>query len=223
MHEEPKNWDKALAAHIDHTLLRPDARRKEIEEHCLEAARYGFAAAVVLPSWVPLARRLLEGSSVKVCSVVAFPLGALAPKEKAVLTESLMAAGADEVDMVMNVGAFLSGDFDLVAEELRAAVSVLGDSAAGKLIIETAYLDEEGIRRASRMGAEAGFDYIKTSTGFAPRGVSLDDVRIISRAVGGRAAVKASGGIRDRDFALALIEAGASRLGCSRSLEVIAL
>lgn len=214
-------WDPLLAAMIDHTLLKTDATIADVERVCEEARKYGFASVVVHPYYVPAAAGALAGSKVPVCSVVSFPFGAHSPEQKALECRILLEAGAGEIDMVMNVGAFLSGDYDVVRDELELAVSVCRGKAATKIIIETACLDGDGIVHAARMGCEAGFDFIKTSTGFASRGASARDISLIRSAVGSRCGIKASGGIKTRAAAIAMIEAGASRIGCSASLDVI--
>lgn len=218
-----KRWDIELASIIDHTNLKADARRTEIEHLCEDVRRYRFAAAVVHPFFVPEALRVLKDSGIAVCSVVSFPFGAHPPRHKEQECIALIEAGAAEIDMVMNIGAFLSGEHGVVREELERAVSVCRGRTVTKLIIETALLDRDGIVRAAGMGAAAGFDYIKTSTGHASRGASVEDVELIASAVGGRCGIKAAGGIKARRTALALVEAGATRIGCSASLDVIRL
>lgn len=218
-----KRWDAQLAAMIDHTLLKPDAIMADIERLCDEARRYRFASAVVHPWYVPVAAGKLSGSNIPVCSVVSFPFGAHLPEQKALECRILLEAGVAEIDMVMNIGAFLTGDYDAVREELDLVASVCNGKAVTKLIIETALLDRDGIVRAARMGCEAGFRFIKTSTGFASRGASVADIAQIRSAVGTRCGIKASGGIKTRTAAIELIEAGATRIGCSASLDIIEL
>ncbi len=216
-------WDARLASMIDHTLLRSNATAAEIDRTCGEAMRYRFAAAVVPPFFVPRAAELLRGSGVPACSVVSFPFGAQAPAEKAFETENLLKAGAGEIDAVMNIGAFLSGMYDTVQEEFDLISSLCSGCAVSKIIIETAYLDPAGIVRAASMGLAAGFDFIKTSTGYGSRGASVSDVELLRSVAGTRAGVKASGGIKTRLYALELVKAGATRIGCSQSLDVISL
>jgi deoxyribose-phosphate aldolase len=217
------SWDAQLAAMIDHTLLKPEAAETDIVRLCQEAIAHRFAAVVVQPFYVPVAAGRLSGSGIPVCSVVAFPFGAHPPEQKALESRILLEAGAGEIDMVMNIGAFLSGNYDVIRAELDQVVSVCRGTAVSKLIIETACLDREGIVRAAGMGCEAGFDFIKTSTGYASRGASLNDIELIRSAVGTRSGIKASGGIKTREGALELIKAGATRIGCSASLNIIAL
>jgi deoxyribose-phosphate aldolase len=218
-----KQWDTRLASLIDHTLLRSNATAADIDRMCGEAMRYRFAAAVVPPFFVPRAAELLRGSGIPVCSVVSFPFGAQAPTEKAFETENLLKAGAGEIDAVMNIGAFLSGMYGVVQEELDLISTLCNGCAVSKIIIETAHLDRDGIVRAAGMGLAAGFDFIKTSTGYGPRGASVSDVELVRSVVGTQAGVKASGGIRTRLYALELVNAGATRIGCSQSIDVISL
>jgi deoxyribose-phosphate aldolase len=218
-----KPWDVRLASLIDHTLLRSNATEADIDRVCDETIRYRFAAAVVPPFFVPRAAGLLRGSGIPVCSVVAFPLGSSTTAQKTRETESLLEAGAGEIDAVMNIGAFLSGGYRTVQEEFENISSVCRGRAVSKIIIETAYLDRDGIVRAAEMGLAAGFDFVKTSTGFAPRGARVSDVELLCATAGPRMGVKASGGIKSRLYALELVRAGATRIGCSQSLDVISL
>jgi deoxyribose-phosphate aldolase len=218
-----EKWDEKLAAMIDHTILRSNTTDEDVKRLCDEACKYRFASAVVQPHYVPLASRLLEGTGVAVCSVISFPFGAHAPRDKALEGENLMKAGAHEIDMVMNVGAFLSRHFDVVKDEFNLICSMCRGRVVAKIIIETAYLSREGIKKATAMGVEAGFDFIKTSTGYGPRGATVEDVVLMHSVAGDNAGIKASGGIRTRTFAKELVEAGATRLGCSDSLPLIAL
>jgi deoxyribose-phosphate aldolase len=214
------NSDKRLAGMIDHTILKSNATDADVERVCLETVRHGFAAAVVPPCFVRAAADLVEDRGPSVCSVVGFPFGWERIAEKMYEAETLINAGATEIDAVMNVGAFLSGDFDAVANEAMSLRGLIAERAVFKLIIETAYLDEDGIRRAASIGAEARADFIKTSTGFAPRGGTPEDVRIIASVVGRDVGIKAAGGIRTRAQADELVAAGATRLGCSSSLDL---
>ncbi|UCG52107.1 MAG: deoxyribose-phosphate aldolase [Candidatus Latescibacterota bacterium] len=214
-------WDKNLSKIIDHTILKPDATETDIRRVCSETRQYRFAAVVVPPCYVPLAVSELGGSGVPVCSVVSFPLGWEPLDVKLKQTERLLSLGADEIDMVMNVSGFLSGQMSLVEKEIAEIASLCSDGAILKVIIETAYLDHDQIALAAQLGVEAGANIIKTSTGFGPRGASVDDVRIIKSAVSDRAGIKAAGGIRTKPQAQALVEAGATRLGCSTSVSLI--
>jgi deoxyribose-phosphate aldolase len=210
----------ALAAMIDHTLLKPDATAKQIEQLCCEARRYDFAAVCVNPIYVALASRLLGGSGVKVCAVVGFPLGATTSEVKAFEAKEAIRQGALEIDMVLNLGALKSGEKDVVLrdiEQVRAA-------SAGKIlkvIVETALLSREETIYACLAAQKAGADFVKTSTGFNGVGASVEDVKLMRETVGPRMGVKASGGIRDADVAAAMIAAGATRLGTSSSVAIV--
>ncbi|MEJ2722707.1 MAG: deoxyribose-phosphate aldolase, partial [bacterium] len=188
---------------------------------CGEARTYRFAAVVVPPCFVPIAISEMGGTGIPVCSVVAFPFGWEIPATKSEQTERLLDSGVDEIDMVMNVPQFLSGRPEIVTEEVAAVARLCRGQAILKLIIETACLGDGQIAEAARLGADSGADYIKTSTGYASRGATVEDVRIIKQAIGDRCRIKASGKIRTRDQALSLVNAGAARLGCSASLDLI--
>ncbi len=212
---------KSLAEKIDHTNLRPDASESDIRKLCEESRAHGFAAVCVNPCWVPLAVRSLKGSGVKICTVVGFPLGAAATSVKVFEACQAIADGADEIDMVMNVGALKSKDFQTVRSDMRA----VREAAKGKIlkvILETALLNREEIVRASLYVRESGAEFVKTSTGFSSRGASAEDVKIIREAAGPRIKIKAAGGIRTRAFAEALINAGADRIGASASVLFVA-
>jgi len=217
-------WDKKLAGCIDHTDLRANACDKDIVRLCEEAKKYAFKAVVVAPHHVNLALGELAGSGVRLCSVVSFPLGSGTPSMKAAETEELLNGGVHEIDMVMNIGAFLSHRFRVVEDEVRWIADMCHDhDAVSKVIIETAYLDLSGIRYATEIIAECGADFAKTSTGFAPQGATVAAVRCMMEAAGDRLQIKAAGGIRSRKSALQLILAGATRLGCSSSIDVVSL
>ena len=215
------NWDMRLARIIDHTILRPDATEDEVRRVCREACDYHFAAVVVPPCYVPLAVRATGGKGVPVCSVVSFPFGWDTTEHKLRQTEALLQAGVDEIDVVMNITRFLSGDHAVVRKEAAEIAALCGEEVAVKLIIETACLSEEQIALAASLGVEGGARFIKTSTGYARRGATVDDVRVIKAAVEERAGIKAAGGIRTRTQAEALVQAGATRLGCSASVDVV--
>ena len=214
-------WNKQLARIIDHTILKPGATREDVRRACREACQYRFAAVVVPPWCVPLAVAETGGKGIPVCSVVSFPFGWDTLDEKLRQAEALLRAGADELDIVMNVSMFLSGAVDAVEKETRDIAALCKGQAVVKLIVETACLDSSQIAAASRLGVEAGVDFIKTSTGFSSRGATAEDVAIIKSAVGDRAGIKASGGIRSRQQAESLVRAGATRLGCSASIQVV--
>lgn len=210
-----------LAKTIDHTLLKPDARASDIEKLCREAVEHGFFSVCVNSSWVPLAVSLVEGSGVAVAAVTGFPLGAMNTAAKAFETERAVADGATEIDTVLHVGRLKQGDDAYILSDLQAVVSAAGGRAV-KVIFETCLLTDEEKERACRISVEAGAAFVKTSTGFSTGGATLEDVRLMHKTVAGRCAVKASGGIRDRAAALAMIEAGATRLGTSAGIAILA-
>ncbi|MBC8104280.1 MAG: deoxyribose-phosphate aldolase [Cytophagales bacterium] len=211
-----------FARYIDHTLLKPDSTRRECIRICEEARDAGFAAACILPAWVADAADVLEGSGVAVCTVVGFPHGIAPPQAKASETAIVVADGATEVDMVLNISALKSGSDVLVMSDIEAVVEAAQTGGAiVKVILECALLTDDEKRRAARFCLEAGADFVKTSTGFAASGATLDDVRLLRQIVGEEAGVKAAGGIRGLSNALAMIEAGASRLGTSSGLALL--
>lgn len=209
-----------IAGYIDHTVLAADATKERIESLCREAAEYGFASVCVNSCWVPLAARLLEGSTSKVCTVVGFPLGAMESDAKAYEARKAVENGADEIDMVINVGFLKSGMTDEVLEDIKA-VRKACEGHTLKVIIETCLLSDEEKRIACELSAKAGADYVKTSTEFSTGGATAEDVRLMRSVVGDRLGVKASGGIRDYKTALAMIEAGASRIGASAGVRIV--
>lgn len=215
-----------IAARIDQTLLKPTVGLASGAEWIADNATKGFAALVVPPSLVPVAFERLAGTATAVCSVAGFPLGYQNTETKAEEARRLVELGCAEVDMVANIGYILEGEDKAVAGDIEAVVAVVAQASRGegavKVIIETGYLDDEQIARASRLAIGAGADFVKTSTGFGPRGASVDDVRIIREAVGADAGVKASGGIRDLATLLAMVEAGADRIGTSSGAEILA-
>lgn len=209
-----------LAGMIDHTLLRGDATAAEIERLCLEAAQWKFASVCVNPVWVARAARHLRGTGVMVCTVIGFPLGATDSKTKAEETRQALAHGADEIDMVLNVGALKSKDYDAVARDIAGVVQ----AAAGKtvkVILETAHLTDEEKTIACLVSKEAGAHFVKTSTGFGAGGATVEDIALMRRLVGAGIGVKASGGIRDTATALQMVNAGASRIGASASVAIV--
>jgi deoxyribose-phosphate aldolase len=215
------HWNKELARIIDHTILEPGATEEDVRRVCREACTYRFAAVVVPPCYVSLAVGETGGRGIPVCSVVSFPFGWDTGDEKLHQTEALLRGGADEIDVVMNISKFLSGRHDVVEKETRDITALCKGEAVVKLIIETAYLSAAQIALASQLGIEAGVGFIKTSTGFSRRGATEEDVHVIKEAVGDRAGIKAAGGIRTREQAESLVRAGATRLGCSASIQVI--
>lgn len=209
-----------IAGFIDHTLLKPNATEKEIEKLCHEARQYKFASVCVNTSYAELCARLLQGSGVKVCSVVGFPLGAMSSDAKAFETRDAVAHGADEIDMVINVGKLQSGNFAYVYDDIRAVVR----AAAGhvvKVIIESSLLDADQKVAACVLAKAAGADFVKTSTGFSTGGATAEDIALMRRIVGEQMGVKASGGIRDCETARQMIESGATRIGASASIAIV--
>ena len=212
---------KTIAAMIDHTLLKPEATPAQIEKLCAEAAEYHFASVCVNPVYIPLAARLLKGTGVKVCCVVGFPLGAIAPEQKAAEAASCAAMGAEELDMVIHVGAAKAGDWALVQRDIEGVVK----AAAGhtvKVIIETCLLTDEEKVKACEAAKAAGAHFVKTSTGFSTGGATAHDIALMRKTVGPEMGVKASGGIRDYATAMAMIEAGANRIGASAGIAIVA-
>lgn len=212
---------KSLAKLIDHTDVRPIATDADIKRLCDEAVKHGFCAVCVQPYFVRLASSLLANESgVKVCTVVGFPFGTNVTDVKVFEVRKAIEDGAEELDVVMNISAVKSGNYAYLEEELNKIMSAAEDTVI-KLIIETGYLTVEEMKKVCDIAVKAGVDYIKTCTGFGPRGVSLDDVRLIKEFTGGKVGIKASGGIRTYEQAVSLIEAGATRLGTSRSLKIL--
>jgi deoxyribose-phosphate aldolase len=211
-----------LAAILDHTLLRPEATGPEIEALCAEANAHGFGAVCVNPWYVPLASRLLSGTGVHVASVVGFPLGATLPEVKEREAAEAVREGATELDMVQNIGALKSKDYRLVEEDIRRVVAAAGAGVVVKVILETALLNREEKIQACTLARAAGAHFVKTSTGFSKGGATVEDVRLMREVVGPEMGVKAAGGIRDYALARELIEAGATRLGCSACVRILA-
>ncbi|MGB5701066.1 deoxyribose-phosphate aldolase [Muriicola sp.] len=210
-----------LNQYIDHTLLKPTATEKDIKLLCKEAIQYNFYAVCVNSSFVALAVSELQNTSVKVAAVIGFPLGAMATEIKIAETAYCLEQGADEIDMVINLGWFKSGLYSKVQDEIKNIKSMMG-KATLKVILETCYLSEEEIGKACNLCLNAGADYVKTSTGFGPEGATLSAVKRMKDSVGNKAKIKASGGIRDKATALAYIKAGASRIGTSSGVQMMA-
>jgi deoxyribose-phosphate aldolase len=219
--EKARGLPPDLAATIDHTLLKPDADEAHIRTLCQEALRYHFASVCVHPHWVPLCASLLAGSGVETCTVIGFPHGANQPETKAFETRLAVSQGATEVDMVLNVGALKSRHLELVFEDMRKVVEAAGSHACVKVILETTLLDDEEKVIACTLAKEAGAHYVKTSTGFAGGGATVADVELMRRVVGSDLGVKASGGVRDRQGAEAMIAAGANRIGASAGIKIV--
>lgn len=211
-----------LAALIDHTLLRAEATRDDILALCQEAKTYSFASVCVNSYWVSLVAQSLRGTPVKVCSVVGFPLGAASTAAKAAETEAALRDGAQEIDMVQNVGALRSGDWNAVRVDIQAVVDAAhASSAIVKVILETALLDDAQKIEACRLAQHAGADFVKTSTGFGPGGATVHDVELMRRTVGPHMGVKASGGIRTLDDLNRMVAAGATRIGASAGVKIV--
>lgn len=211
-----------LAAMIDHTLLKADAAPADIATLCAEAIEHGFATVCVNGCHVPFAARLLAECPARVCCVVGFPLGAMATAAKALEAANAVSDGATEIDMVMAVGQLKAGDAAYVEQDIRAVVQAVRGKAQVKVILETCLLDDTEIQLACALAEKAGAAFVKTSTGFSGGGATENVVRLMREAVGMRLGVKASGGIRTRDDALGMIAAGASRLGTSASIHILA-
>jgi deoxyribose-phosphate aldolase len=212
----------SVAAMIDHTLLKPDATKSEIETLCREAKEFGFASVCVNPTWVATCARLTRGSSVAVCSVVGFPLGATTADTKQYETRRAIFDGAREIDMVINVGALKSGDLHLVESDIRAVTSACRESnVLSKVIIETALLTENEKVTACTLAKAAAADFVKTSTGFVPGGATAEDVALMRRVVGEDMGIKASGGVRTLEGVNAMVAAGATRIGASAGVRIV--
>jgi deoxyribose-phosphate aldolase len=210
-----------LASLIDHTLLKADVTKEQIIELCREAKEHTFASVCINPTWVKTCASELQESPVKVCTVIGFPLGATTTEVKEFETKQAIANGASEVDMVINIGALKDGDNDLVERDILAVVEAAKDKALVKVIIETALLNEEEKVRACIISQRAGADYVKTSTGFSTGGATSSDVALMRKAVGPDIGVKASGGVRDRQTVLEMVEAGATRIGASSGVAIV--
>jgi deoxyribose-phosphate aldolase len=210
-----------VATMIDHTLLKPDATKREIEALCREASDYGFASVCVNPTWVALCARLLAGRGV-VCSVVGFPLGATTPDTKHYETRRAIFDGAREIDMVINVGALKSGDVRVVERDIEAVTAPCREGGAlSKVIIEAALLTDDEKVTACTLAKAAGADFVKTSTGFGPGGATVADVALMRRVVGAEMGVKAAGGVRDLEGLKAMVAAGATRIGASAGVRIV--
>jgi len=212
-----------LAKMIDHTLLKPDATKADVDTLCGEAKRYGFYSVCVNPAYVKQAKALLRGTPVKVCCVVGFPLGAQPPESKALEARRAIREGASEIDMVINIGALRSREDALVLRDIRAVVEACKDGRAlSKVIFETALLTDDEKIRACELSMKAGADYVKTSTGFSSGGATVEDIRLMARTVAPKKlGVKASGGVRTYDDAAKMIAAGATRIGASASVKIV--
>lgn len=211
---------KEIAKFIDHTLLKPNASKAEIEKLCQEAIEYGFKAVCVNPGFIKLAAELLKGTDVLVVTVVDFPLGSSQSSTKAFEAREAIADGAQEIDMVMNISALKAKDYEKVVEDIKAVVDEASPLPV-KVILETCYLTKEEKVIAAALAQVAGASFVKTSTGFAEKGATEEDIALLHSIVGGRLGIKASGGIRTLSDALKMIKAGATRLGVSKSLDLM--
>jgi len=217
-----KEWTKAsIAKTIDHTILKPTATAEQVRELCAEARTNHFASVCVNPCWVPLVAKELNNSDVLVCTVIGFPLGANPTDIKVEETKWAVKNGAQEVDMVINIGALKGGDYKGVEEDIRAVVKAAG-KATVKVIIETCFLSNDEKRIACEAAMKAGAHFVKTSTGFGTGGATVEDVKLMRKTVGESMKVKASGGIRSYHDAIAMLEAGADRIGTSSGVAIVA-
>ncbi|MBM7869379.1 deoxyribose-phosphate aldolase [Clostridium pascui] len=210
-----------LARMIDHTVLKADTKEEKIEEICKEALEYNFASVCINPCNIEFAAKFLKGSEVKVCTVIGFPLGSNTTATKAFETKDAIEKGALEVDMVINIGKLKDKDYDYVKKDIEAVVKEAKGKALTKVIIETCLLTDEEKIMACKLSKEAGADFVKTSTGFSTGGATVSDIKIMREAVGGKLGVKASGGVRTYEDSVAIINAGATRIGASASIDII--
>jgi len=212
---------KNIAQYIDHTNLKPDATKEMIVKLCKDAKEYGFYSVCVNPYYVDLCRDLLKDTNVKICSVIGFPLGSIKSVVKAFEAKSAIENGADEIDMVINIGALKSKDYKLVLNDIEEVVQVTKGKAILKVIIETCLLNNDEKVLACQIAVNAGADFVKTSTGFSTDGAKIDDIHLMKDTVKGKCRIKASGGIRTRKDLDAMILAGADRIGASASVEIV--
>ena len=211
---------KNIAKMIDHTVLKAFSTREDVIKVCKEAKEYGFFSVCINPTHIELAKKELEGSTVKVCTVIGFPLGANTSEVKAFETKDAIAKGAHEVDMVINIGALKDKEYDLVYNDIKAVVDAANKEALVKVIIETCYLTDEEKKIACELSVKAGADYVKTSTGFGTGGSTPEYIKLMRDVVGPNIGVKASGGVRTTEDAIKVIDAGASRIGASASISI---
>lgn len=205
---------------IDHTILKADAKREDVVRYCKEAKEYDFMSVCVNSCHVKTVKKELEGSDVKVCCVVGFPLGAMATEAKAFETKYCVENGADEIDMVINIGGLKDKDYDLVRRDIEEVVKAANGKVV-KVIIETCLLDEEEKKKACEIAKEAKAHFVKTSTGFSTGGAKVEDIRLMKSVVGDELKVKASGGVRTKEDAMNMIDAGASRIGASSGINIV--
>jgi len=210
-----------VARYIDHTLLKPEATEGQIETLCEEAVKYGFFSVCINSSWVAYCAKKLRGTGVKICAVVGFPLGAMDSRTKAYETRNAIENGADEIDMVINVGALKNGDLKTVEEDLRSVIRACRSTTTTKAIIETCLLTDDEKIIASQLVKKTGYDFVKTSTGFSKAGATAHDIVLMRRTVGPKMGIKAAGGIHNFEEALLMIRSGATRLGASAGIKII--
>lgn len=210
-----------LEKYIDHTILKPEATVEAVKKICKEAIEYGFASVCINPYYTALVSKELKGTDIKTCVVIGFPLGANTKEVKAFETNQVIELGAQEVDMVINVGALKDKNYEVVKEDIEAVVKAAGKRALVKVILETCLLTDEEKVKACEISKAAGVDFVKTSTGFSTSGATSHDVALMRKTVGDEIGVKASGGIRDYDKAIEMVEAGANRLGVSASIAIV--
>ena len=210
-----------LASMIDHTILKPEAGKEQVETICREAREYGFASVCVNSSYVPLCAELLRDTEVKVCTVIGFPLGAMSTAAKAAEARQAILDGAEELDMVIHIGMLKDGNNEYVEQDIHSVVEEARGKAAVKVIIETCLLSEEEKVRACLLAKKAGADYVKTSTGFSTGGATAEDIALMKKTVGKDMKVKASGGIRTREKAEEMRKAGADRIGTSSGIRIV--
>ena len=211
---------KSYASYIDHTLLKPEATKEQIQRICAEAKEYGFASVCVNPTWVSLAAAELKEVASKVCTVIGFPFGASTSATKAFETKDAIANGADEIDMVINIGALKSKQYKAVEKDIRAVVEAANGTLV-KVIIETCLLSKEEKIKACELAVSAGADFVKTSTGFSTGGATVEDVALMRQTVGPKIGVKASGGVRSLEDLESMVKAGATRIGASSGVKII--
>lgn len=210
-----------ISKYIDHTILNADASEKDIQKLCIEAKEYDFKTVCINPTWVDYATHLLEGSDVGITTVIGFPLGANTPEIKAAEAKQAVEKGVADVDMVINIGALKNEDYATVLNDIETVVEAVAGKAIVKVIIETSLLTKTEKIRACEIAKQAGADFVKTSTGFSTGGATIEDVQLMRATVGPKMGVKASGGVRSYEDAIAMIEAGATRIGASSGIAIV--
>lgn len=210
-----------MAKYIDHTILNADATEKDIQRICIEAKEYDFKTVCINPGWVDYAAHLLKGTDVGITTVIGFPLGANTSEIKAAEAKQAVEKGVSDVDMVINIGALKNEDYPTVLNDIKAVVDAVDGKAIVKVIIETSLLNKTEKIRVCELAKQAGADFVKTSTGFSTGGATLDDVKLMRATVGPKMGVKASGGVRSYEDAVAMIEAGATRIGASSGIAIV--